>query len=470
MGAVTLDLDFSKVNPKQKLALEDKHKYIGYGGARGGGKSWFVRIKAILLACFFAGIKILIVRQSFPELMNNHIREMRSTLFGVAKYVDKEKIFYFPNGSTIQFMYCQRDKDLDRFQGTEYDVIFIDEATHLSEYQIKTIGLCLRGANDFPKRIYFTTNPGGASHHYFKRIFIDKDYMPDENPDDYSFIQALVTDNTALMESQPDYIEQLKNLPEKQKRMFLYGLWDVAEGMFFEDFRVGTKEQQATGLYTHVIEPFEIPPNWTIYRSFDWGYHKPFSVGWWAVDYDGVLYRIMELYGCVKNEANEGLQWDPQQVFQRVKEIETTHRWLKGKNIIGIADPAIWQKTTGISIYDVAARNGVYFQKGDNNRIAGWQQVHYRFTFAANGKPRMYIFNTCKNTIRTLPTLQYDEHKVEDLDTDGEDHIADEIRYMCNKLPIKPIKSKPIKELADDPLNQRGEYRSSMNNYGIKIY
>ena len=134
MGAVTLDLDFSKVNPKQKLALEDTHKYIGYGGARGGGKSWFVKRKAILLAGNYAGIHSLIVRQSYPELMNNHIREMRSILHGVAKYVDKEKIFYFPNGSTIQFMYCQRDKDLDRFQGTEYDVIFIDEATHLSEY------------------------------------------------------------------------------------------------------------------------------------------------------------------------------------------------------------------------------------------------------------------------------------------------------------------------------------------------
>ena len=121
MGTVTLDLDFSKVNPKQKLALEDTHKYIGYGGARGGGKSWFVKRKAILLAGNYAGIHSLIVRQSYPELMNNHIREMRSILHGVAKYVDKEKIFYFSNGSTIQFMYCQRDKDLDRFQGTEYE-------------------------------------------------------------------------------------------------------------------------------------------------------------------------------------------------------------------------------------------------------------------------------------------------------------------------------------------------------------
>lgn len=180
MGEVKLQLDFSQVNPKQQQALEDTHKYIGYGGARGGGKSWFVRVKAILLAVFYAGIKVLIVRQTYPELMNNHIREMRKTLYKIARYVDKEKIFYFPNGSTIQFMYCRNDADLDRFQGTEFDVIFIDEATHLTEYQIKTIGLCMRGANEFPKRIYFTTNPGGASHHYFKRIFIDKDYLPDE--------------------------------------------------------------------------------------------------------------------------------------------------------------------------------------------------------------------------------------------------------------------------------------------------
>lgn len=457
MGAV---IKMDAPNPKQKLFFEAKAKHIGFGGARGGGKSWAVRFKAILLALFYCGIKILIVRRTYPELINNHIRPLKQVLYGIAKYNDKDKIFTFGNSSTIQFLYCARDADLGHLQGTEYDVIFFDEATQLSEYQMKSITACLRGVNDFPKRIYYTCNPGGQGHHYIKRIFIDKEYLPGEKPEDYEFIQSLVTDNQALMKANPDYIHQLEALPEKLRKMWLEGSWDVAEGMFFEDFRIGTKEQQATGTFTHVIEPFEVPENWTIYRSFDWGYNKPFSCGWWAVDYDGTIYRILELYGCTK-EANTGLQWNPEQVFSKIKEIENNHRWLKGKRIIGVADPAIWQKTTGISIEDVASDHGIYFDKGDNNRIAGWMQVHYRFAFDCNGKPKMYIFNNCKATIRTLPTLMYDEHKVEDLNTDGEDHIADEIRYMCNKLPIKPIKAKEVIDMRDDPLNLlHDKYRS----------
>lgn len=450
MGKIKLDL--SKTNEKQKLFFKSTARNIGFGGARGGGKSWAVRVKAILLACFYPGIKILIVRRTYPELMRNHIRIMRTMLAGFAKYVDKEKIFYFSNGSTIEFLYCRNDADLDMLQGAEWDIIFFDEATQLSEYQIKTIGACLRAVNDYPKRTYYTCNPGGQSHHYFKRIFVDQIYTDDEDPNDYVFIQSLVTDNKALMEADPDYIKQLEALPERKKKMWLYGLWDVAEGMFFEDFRIGNAQQQASGEYTHVIEPFEVPDSWTIYRSFDWGYHKPFSCGWWAVDYDGTLYRIAELYGCTE-EANTGVQWNPDEVFSKIYEIEHSHRWLKGKKILGVADPAIWQKTTGISIEECAAKYGIYFEKGDNNRINGWMQVHYRLAFDRHGIPKMYIFNTCKDTIRTLPTLMYDEHKVEDLDTDGEDHIADEIRYMCNRLPLKPIKKPEKKEIKDDPLN-----------------
>lgn len=458
MGEITLKIE--PPNPKQVMFFEDRHKHIGFGGARGGGKSWAVRWKAIFLALFFSGIKILIVRRTYPELINNHIRPMKKLLYQIARYNDKEKIFTFANGSTIQFAYCARDADLDHLQGTEYDVIFFDEATQLSEYQIKSIVACLRGVNEFPKRVYYTCNPGGQSHHYFKRIFIDKSYLNDERPEEYSFIQSLVTDNIALMKAQPDYINQLDALPERLKRMWRYGDWSVAEGMFFEDFRIGTEEQKESGLYTHVIKPFEIPDKWTIYRSFDWGYHKPFSCGWWAVDYDGVLYRIAELYGCTK-EANTGVQWNPDEVFKKIAEIERNHRWLKGKHIIGVADPAIWQKTTGISIAETAAQNGIYFQKGDNNRINGWMQIHYRFAFDSNGRPKMYIFEDCKDTIRTLPQLMYDEHKVEDLDTDGEDHIADEMRYMCNRLPVKPQASNEIKDIRDDPLDiLKDEYRS----------
>jgi hypothetical protein len=272
-----------------------------------------------------------------------------------------------------------------------------------------------------------------------------------ENPEDYTFIQSLVTDNKALMESQPDYIKQLEALPPKLKEAWLYGNWNIFEGQFFEDFH-DFPEHYQDRVGTHVIEPFEIPDGWQIYRSFDWGYAKPFSCGYWAIDYDGVAYRILELYGCTKT-PNEGVKWTPEQVFSKIHEIESEHRWLKGKKIIGVADPAIWDAESGESIAEVAARHYVHFMKGDNKRLAGWMQVHYRLAFDENGFPMMYIFKNCKAFIRTIPLLQYDEHKVEDLDTANEDHVADEVRYFCMARPIKPRMAQKPDEYENNPLN-----------------
>ena len=159
-----MDIFINEPNEKQKLFLSDRHKHIAFGGARGGGKSWAVRTKAVLLALRYSGIKMLIVRRSYPELINNHINPLREELYGLAGYNKSEKVFTFPNGSTIKFGYCNNDKDLDQYQGAEYDVIFLDEATQLQEMWIKKIIACVRGVNSFPKRDYYTCNPGGSSH------------------------------------------------------------------------------------------------------------------------------------------------------------------------------------------------------------------------------------------------------------------------------------------------------------------
>lgn len=434
MGTNTLTI--TAPNEKQKLFLTASAKHVGFGGARGGGKSWAVRTKAKLLALHYPGIRILIVRRTYPELINNHINTLRRELSGIAKYNDKDKVLKFGNGSVINFAYCAKDADLDRMQGVEYDIIFLDEATQLSEHQMRTITACLRGVNAYPKRIYYTCNPGGQGHAYIKRIFIDRRYEVAENPEDYVFFQSLVTDNTALMQSQPDYVKQLDALPPKLRDAWRYGRWDVFEGQFFEDF-ADVPEHYADRRYTHVIDPFEVPDGWTIYRSFDWGYNKPFSCGWWAVDYDGVIYRILELYGCT-HTPNDGVKWTPNKVFEEIHKIECEHRWLKGKKITGVADPAIWDAEMGESIADIAAKYRVYFNPGDHKRLPGWMQIHYRLAFDDNGYPMMYIFSNCKAFIRTIPLLMYDEHKPEDLDTDGEDHVADEVRYFCMSRPIKP--------------------------------
>lgn len=439
----------------QRLFMRDRHRHVGFGGARGGGKSWAVRQKACRLCVRYPGIRVLIVRRTYRELINNHVVYLQADLKGLARFNKSDMQFKFVNGSTILFGYCNSDNDLMQYQGVEYDVIFLDEATQLQEDWIRKITACCRGANDYPKRIYYTCNPGGVGHAYIKRLFIDRRFEEGEDPEDYSFIQSRVTDNLTLMRNDPMYMRTLQALPPKLRKAWLDGDWGIFEGQFFEDF-IDRPEHYQDRQWTHVIEPFEIPSGWTIYRSFDFGYGKPFSVGWWAVDYEGRLYRILELYGCT-DEPNTGVKWPPDKIFQQIAKTEREHRWLKGKEILGVADPSIWDGSRGIPISEMAAQQGVYFSKGINTRLPGWMQVHYRLAFDADGYPQMYVFNTCKAFIRTIPLMQYDEHDPEDLDTTGEDHVADEVRYMCMARPIKPViaETPPAREY--DPLSDDRE-------------
>ena len=312
------ELRMDAPNEKQRRFLLDRHRHIAYGGARGGGKSWAVRTKAKLLALRYAGIKLLIVRRTLRELQNNHIDPLRQELAGVAKYKAADKRFEFPNGSVLTFGYCACDGDLGQYQGAEYDVVFLDEAGQLQKAWIDAINACVRGTNGFPKRTYYTLNPGGPSHGYFKRLFIDRRFEPGEREDAYSFVQALVTDNRVLLERQPDYLQQLETLPPKLREAWLHGSWDVYEGQFFEDFR-DVPEHYRDRRWTHVIEPFAPDKGWTVCRSYDFGYGKPFSCAWWAVDYDGVLYRILELYGCTRT-PNEGVKWTPDRQFAEIRD------------------------------------------------------------------------------------------------------------------------------------------------------
>ena len=341
---------------------------------------------------------------------------------------------------------------MGQYQGAEYDVVFLDEAGQLQKAWIDAINACVRGTNGLPKRTYYTLNPGGPGHGYFKRLFIDRRFETGEEPENYSFVQALVTDNRALMRQQPEYRKQLETLPPKLREAWLYGSWDVYEGQFFEDFR-DVPEHYADRQWTHVIEPFAPDKGWTVCRSYDFGYGKPFSCAWWAVDYDGVIYRILELYGCTRT-PNEGVKWTPDRQFAEIRRIETEHPWLKGREITGVADPAIWDASRGESVAQTAARYGVYFTPGDNERIAGWMQCHYRLQFDENGYPRMYVFKTCRAFIRTVPLMLYSQTRPEDLDTAMEDHVCDEWRYFCMSRPVKPMMQAQTAAVWSDPLNQ----------------
>lgn len=427
---------------RQRAFLEASERYVAFGGARGGGKSFAVRVKALLLALSHPGIKCMIVRRTYPELQENHILPL-CELLGCAngpnalvQYNDAKKHLRFANGSRILFRYCDTDADAERFQGTEVDVLFVDEATQQTEERMKRLTACVRGVNAHPKRVYYTCNPGGVGHAWVKRLFIDRRFADGERAEDYRFIRSLVTDNEALMRADPDYVRRLQSLPPKLRRAWLEGDWDVFEGQFFEEFR-DSEAHYVDRVHTHVIKPFDIPSHWRLYRSFDWGYNKPFSCGWWAVDEEGVAYRILEYYGWNGN-PNEGVKLPPSAVFAEIARIEREHPWLASRRILGVADPAIWNAEHGKSIAEVGEEHGVYFEKGDHARIPGWMQLHYRMAFDERGYPLLYVFENCRAFIRTIPTLQYDKARPEDLDTEGEDHVADEVRYFCMARPVAP--------------------------------
>ena len=326
MGRVKT-LYLSRPNAKQELFFQSRKKYIGYGGARGGGKSWALRTKFILLALNYSGLKLLLLRKTLPELRENHILPMLSQLGGVARYRRDERAFEFPNGSRIKMGYCDCEDDIYQYQGQEYDVIGIEECTHFTWSQVQFLITCNRTTRgDFKPRMYFTGNPGGVGHNWFKRLFVKAQYEKSENPEDYEFIPATVDDNYVLMRNNPEYVSVLDNLPDKLRQAHRYGNWDIFEGQFFEEFR-DIAEHYEDRRFTHVISPFELPSDWQLYRSFDFGYRRPFSCGWWAVDYDGRLYRLLELYGCTKT-PNEGVRWAPDKIFAEISRIEREHRWL----------------------------------------------------------------------------------------------------------------------------------------------
>lgn len=450
-------------NEKQRLFFESTAKHTAYGGARGGGKSYAMRRKLVMLCMRYPNLSVLLLRRTLQELRKNHIQPLCYELNGYALYKRDERSFIFPNGSRLELGYCDNDGDLLQYQGAEYDVIGFEEATNFREEWIRFITTSLRSTrSDFRTRVYYTCNPGGVGHNYIKRLFIDRDYSDGEVPEDYLFIPARVYDNKPLMDANPDYIRLLEALPAAKRRAHLEGDWNVCDGQVFEEFRDDiTHRHDRIG--THVIEPFDIPDTWTIHRSFDFGYAKPFSCGWWACDYDGRLYRILELYGCVPREPNVGVKWTPDEIFAEIARIEREHPWLSGKHVYGVADPSIWDVSRGVSIAEVAEKHGIYFEKGDNKRIAGWMQVHYRLSFDKNGIPMMYVFENCRDFIRTMPLLQYSSTSPEDINTELEDHIADETRYMCMSQPIRPIKKNGACRLSAPAHNTASRYNYMLN-------
>lgn len=425
---VTLKIE--EPNAKQRLFFAAREKYIGYGGARGGGKSWAMRRKSAMLALRYPGIRILILRRTYPELTETYVKPMRGELVELirakqARYRETEKEFVFGNGSLLMLGYCDNEEDLGRYQGAEYDVIFIDEATQWPYDWFLVLTACLRGVNDYPKRMYLTCNPGGIGHTWVKRLFIDRDYEKGERPEDYRFIQALIYDNRVLMAKSPEYLRQLENLPDKLRKGWLEGEWDLFDGQYFAEFR---REK-------HVIQPFVLPARWRRYVSLDYGLDMLAAL-WIAVDEQGRGYVYRELYeGRDNGKGADGRGHIVSAAARRIRECtpagERIEAWL--------APPDLWNRNrdSGRSTAELFAESGIALTKTSNDRIGGWRAVREWLADVedAHGAkaPRLRIFTTCGNLIRTLPAVQFDEKKPEDVATEPHEltHAPDALRGFC---------------------------------------
>ncbi|MDO4544320.1 MAG: phage terminase large subunit [Clostridia bacterium] len=416
-------------NPKQRVFFGAVARHIAYGGARGGGKSWAMRRKFVLLAFRYAGLQLLLLRRTLPELQENHVRPLMAELTPVVKFHSTQRVFLFPNGSRIKLGYCDREADVFQYQGQEYDVIGLEEATHFSESQMQFLTTCNRSTRtDFSPRMYYTCNPGGVGHAWVKRLFIDREYRSLERGEDYVFIPAKVSDNPVLMAANPQYIRTLSNLPEHLKKAHLDGDWDALAGQYFSEF---SRE-------LHCCHPFEIPSWWRRFRAMDWGYMDPCCVLWFALSPSGQIIVYREMY---------------ERQMLSSKAAKQVLEWSKGEKIAyTAASPDAWQQRglkglEGECIADVFAHEGVPLTPADNARIQGWQRVRECLAPDENGKCRLVIFDNCTNLIRTLPQLTFDSIRVEDVSATCEDHAAEALRYGLMSRPrisLPPVTPKTV--------------------------
>lgn len=457
--------------PKQALMMS-RSEYEGfYGGAAGGGKSDYLLCEALrqVHIPYYRGI---IFRKDFgqaSELINRSML-LYTAAFPDAKYNQTQHFWRFKSGAEIWFGSLHYAKDKLKYQGKRYDFIGFDELTHFTFDEYSYMYSRNRPGGE-GTRVYrrATGNPGGIGHGWVKQYFIkagtpgkpvkttipilDENGKPQVLERSKIFIPSRVYDNKILLKNDPNYIANLSLLNPDDKAALLEGNWDTFSGQVFTEW-INNPDNYATNnqKWTHVIDDFKVPASWKIIRGFDFGYAKPFSVGWYAVDHDGRLYRIREFYGCTR-KANEGVKMTPQWIAKKIKEIEAEDINLKGKKVLGIADPSIWDKSRGESIEEMMSKCGVYWNKGDNARLAGKMQFHYRFAFDEIGMPMLYIFKSNKHFIRTIPDLVYSERDVEDIDTTQEDHIYDECRYVLMSHPVNPRKNVLPIQPAEDPLN-----------------
>lgn len=476
MTDAVIDLSLHK---RQGEAFLTAATEILYGGAAGGGKSHLMRVAAITWCAQIPGLQVYLFRRIQDDLVKNHVegpKGLRAILApwanaGLVEIIEEEIRFW--NGSKIYLCHCKDEKHRWKYLGAEIHVLIIDELTTFSDViyrflrsRVRAVGLNLtENLKGLFPRILCGSNPGNIGHHFVKAAFIDGAQpmeirrMPDEEGGMLrQYIPAKLSDNPSMAEDDPNYRARLRGLgsPQLVKAME-EGDWNVIAGAFFSEFSTAR----------HVVEPFEIPEHWVRIRAMDWGSAKPFCVGWYAVSDGtlqiprwegwsefpgpltiprGALVKYREWYGMQPGQPNVGLKLTAEKVADGILERELKGHDSRGQPVYekidhAVIDPAAFTSDGGPSIAERMAGRKVYFTRADNSRVGhrgamgGWDLLRARLEGDTDELPMLYLFSTCVDTIRTVPALQHDDHRPEDVDTDGEDHAGDETRYACAARP-----------------------------------
>lgn len=458
--------------PKQRLFHASTADEVLFGGAAGGGKSKAIVMDALFRCLRYAGTCAYIFRRTYGELEDTVIREARSSYpEALYRYNAARHEIALPNGSLICFRHCAHLSDRYNYKGAEIQWLYFDELTsfEMEIYDFLKTRLRAKKSLGVHPCVRSSSNPGDIGHGWVKKLFVDaappmelftrevksaqtgrvKRYR-------MQYIPCLVTENPYIGQ---DYVFQLEAKPKALRDALLLGNWNAFEGQVFCEWTDEPAGYESR-TFTHVIAPFEIPLSWPRYMSFDHGYSRPFSVGWWAVGPKGEVYRYREWYGCEKGRPNVGLRLTPREIAQGILLREREHEHRENLRVDRIADPAVFDGSRGESVArQMEPRGGsagVYLRPGEHARLAGKMQLHQRLRFDENGHAKLYVFSTCRDFLRTVPALCYSQTDPEDVDTAAEDHIYDETRYFCMARPL-PVRDMPARAARRyDPFRENG--------------
>lgn len=437
--------------------FDEKTRYLLYGGAAHGGKSYFLRWAALALGMYYTQkygithVPIGLFSEDYPTLKDRQIikikREFPEFMGSLKETRDEGYIFEAAEEYGSFRILLRNLDDPSKYASAEFAAILVEELTKNPRETFDDLRFRLRytdtltGTEITDSKFVGATNPGSIGHAWVKELWIAPDPKnPDPEQERFTFVRSLPNDNPFTTD---EYILQLKSMPEAKQKAWLLGSWDVFEGQVFTEWSSDT----------HVVEPFEIPDDWYQFMSLDWGVNKPFSVLWFAQDFDGRVYQFKELY--MNGAEFERVYKHPLTPTRLAQEVKRINRIGNYHPMYMTADPSIWNSMIyrvnkkkevdeGESIAELMLREGLPLKKGDNDRMNGLARVREWFKITKDGFPMFRSFKTNYHTNRTIPALVYDKHKGgEDVDTQGEDHCYDSLRYfLMSRSPSPSHKQK----------------------------